>query len=202
MTRQAAGLPTPPGASRSIGLGGPALNAALRVSLGYFLIEVLRHPDDPRFAGKAIPLRNLIVVGALSALFPALYVWRRPWPLYPWGPDNLYLSIFWLDMAGNSLNLYNRFTYFDTIPHGHGTGALASVLHQAFRLPALRAIGVANLIHALLEAQEYATDVFAGTHNVRGAWDSRNDLLAGALGTVLYLAPALHTARRQQARDR
>ncbi len=166
---------------------GPALNVALRASIGYFLVEVLRHPHDPRFAGKAIPVRNLVVVGGLSLLFPALYAWRRPWPRYPWWYDDLYLSIFWLDMAGNSLNLYNRFTYFDVIPHLHGTGALTAVLRGAFGLSPGRAIGVATLIHGLLEAQEYATDVVSGTHNVRGAWDTRNDMVAGLLGALLYV---------------
>ena len=177
--------------TRRMPLAGLALNAALRVGITYFLVEVLRHPDDPRFAGKAIPLRNLLVVGSLSLLFPALHLWRRPWPRYPAWQDDLYLSIFWLDMAGNSFNLYNRWTYFDAIPHFHGTGALSAVLHGAFGLSAPRAIAGANLIHGLLEAQEYATDVFGGTHNVRGAWDTRNDVLAGLLGSVLYVAPAL-----------
>ena len=56
------------------------------------------------------------------------------------------------------------------------------------------AIGAANGIHLLLEAQEYATDIFCGTHNVRGAWDSAGDLGAGLLGTVLYARAA--TPRR------
>ena len=37
------------------------VNAALRLSIIYFLAEVMAKPDDPRFAGKAIPVRNLIV---------------------------------------------------------------------------------------------------------------------------------------------
>ena len=172
-------------------LSGVALNVAMRVSIGYFLLETLRHPDDPRFAGKAIPVRNLVVVGGLSLLMPALYLWRRqrkkPYPVWT---DNLYLSIFWLDMAGNSFNLYNRYLHFDLIPHAHGTGAIAVVFQRVFDLSPTAAFGAANGLHALLEAQEYATDVFFGTHNVRGWWDSAGDVAAGLLGSALYLGTA------------
>src|ERR687898_2171642 len=96
---------------------GLAANVLLRLSVVYFLAEVLLHPDDPRFAGKAIPIRNLIIVSGLSLLFPALHVVGRRWKAYPVWFDDLYLSIFWLDMAGNSFDLYNRFSAFDLIPH-------------------------------------------------------------------------------------
>lgn len=179
-------------------LAGVTLNAALRVSIGYFLLETLRHPDDPRFAGKAIPMRNLLVVGGLSLLIPVLHLWRRRGKQrYPVWSDDLYLSIFWLDMAGNSFNLYNRYLHFDLIPHAHGTGAVAVVVREVFGLSPTGAFGAANGIHALLEAQEYATDVFFGTRNVRGWWDSTGDLAAGLLGSALYLRAATMAKGRQ-----
>ena len=101
-------------------------------------------------------------------LFPLLHVVRRRWRSYPWGADSLYLSIFWLDMAGNSLDLYDRHYYFDLIPHFHGSGALAVGLKTALNLPTLSAVGLANMVHVALEGQEYYTDVVFGTHNVRG----------------------------------
>jgi hypothetical protein len=146
----------------------------------------MRHPDDPRFAGKAIPIRNLVIVSALSLLFPGLHFIGKRWRSYPYWPDNLYLSIFWLDMAGNSFNLYDRYYYFDLIPHFHGTGAAAVALKSALRLPTLSAVGLANMLHVGLEGQEYYTDVLFSTHNVRGLSDSINDLLAGLSGTICY----------------
>lgn len=171
---------------------GLLLNLAIRISVLYFLGEVLLFPDDPRFAGKAIPIRNLIIVISLSLVFPALHFLKRRWNgstrHYPFWLDNLYLSIFWLDMAGNSFNLYDTHFYFDLIPHFHGTGAISAVLAGAFGLPFLSAIGLGNIIHMLLEAQEYYTDVFFNTHNVRGVFDVVNDLVFGILGTIIYTA--------------
>ncbi len=166
-----------------LGLG---LGVALRLSILYFLAEVLLHPDDPRFAGKAIPIRNLVVVLTFSALVPVLFlVMPQRWRRYPAWLDDLYLSIFWLDMAGNSFDLYDRYSLFDLIPHFHGTGALAVTL-RGVGLSHLGAFGTANLIHMVLEAQEYYTDVFFGTHNVRGVSDTINDVLAGVGGTAVY----------------
>lgn len=161
-------------------------NILIRASIIYFLGEVLFFPDDPRFAGKAIPVRNLIIVISLSLLFPLLYFWKKKSPKYPFWLDNLYLSIFWLDMFGNSFNLYDSYFYFDLIPHFHGTGAIAAVLMGALGFSFWAAAGAANIIHLLLEAQEYYTDVFLGTHNVRGTSDVVNDLTVGVMGSMLY----------------
>jgi hypothetical protein len=181
-------------------VGGLALNVALRLHLLYFLAEVLRRPEDPRFAGKAIPVRNALVVGGASLVFPALHLLRRPrgrWRRYPFWLDSLYLSIFWLDMAGNSLDLYDRYYYFDLLPHAHGTGAATVVAQAVLGLPALSAVGVATVLHLLLEAQEYYTDVLFGTRNVRGVSDTVNDLLAGLAGTALYSAAYARLAARR-----
>src|SRR5438270_10106310 len=166
---------------------GAALDLALRLHLGYFLAEVLTHPRDPRFAGKAIPVRNLLIVGGLSLLFPALHLVRRRWRRYPFWTDAVWLSLFWLDMAGNSLDLYDRHRHFDLLPHFHGTGAAAIAMRRGFVLSRRRAFWFTNALHALLEAQELATDVLFGTHNVRGWWDTAGDLTAGLLGSGSYL---------------
>lgn len=165
---------------------GLIFNILFRASIFYFLGEVLLFPDDPRFAGKAIPIRNFIIVIILSLLFPVLYFWKKKWQHYPLWFDNLYLSIFWLDMAGNSFNLYGSFFYFDLIPHFHSTAALAAVVLGAFGFSFWSGVGFANIIHILLEAQEYYTDVFLKTHNVRGTFDVVNDLVVGVVGTILY----------------
>lgn len=165
---------------------GLIFNILIRLSIFYFLGEVLLFPDDPRFAGKAIPIRNFIIVITLSLLIPFFHFIKNRWKHYPFWWDNLYLSIFWLDMAGNSFNLYDSYFYFDLIPHFHSTAALAAVVLGAFGFSFWSGVGFANIVHMLLEAQEYYTDVFLKTHNVRGTFDVVNDLVVGALGTLLY----------------
>ena len=113
---------------------------------------MLRNPDDPHFKGKAIPIRNLVIVGGLSLLFPLLHVLRRRWSRYPVWSDDVWLSLFWLDMAGNSFDLYDRYTHFDLIPPFHGTGASVIALRDAFDLSRSAAFLVANVLHAALEA--------------------------------------------------
>jgi hypothetical protein len=164
---------------------GALLNSFLRATIAYFLVETMVKPTDPRFVGKAISLRNLIIVGGLSLLFPMLRLSGR-WRRYPFALDNLYLSIFWLDMAGNSFNLYDTHYYFDLIPHFYGSGTAVIVFKRLLHLPTLSAVGLTNMLHILLEAQEYYTDVLFGTHNVRGVSDHVNDLLAGLAGTTVY----------------
>ena len=126
-------------------------------------------------------------------MFPALHLLRRPRGRrgrgrYPVRLDALYLSLFWLDMAGYSLDLYDRYSHFDLLPHAHGTGAATVVAQAVLGLPALSAVGVATVLHLLLEAREYSTDVLFGTRTVRGVSDTVNDLLAGLAGTGLYSA--------------
>ena len=160
-------------------------NVLLRAGMLSILAEALLRPQDPRYAGKAIGTRGLVLVAG-SMLVPVLQVTSRRGERYPLGTDSLYLSIFALDLAGNYLDLYDRYRHFDLIPHFHGTGAASVVLASLLRRPALAGIGLAQLVHVGLEAQEYYSDVFFGLRNVRGTWDTINDLLAGAAGSVVY----------------
>lgn len=165
---------------------GVLVNAVLRGSIVAVLAEALLRRDDHRFAGKAIGTRGLVMV-PLSLLVPVVHAarGRRRYPIWT---DNLYLSIFALDLLGNHFDLYDRYRYFDAVPHAHGTGAATVVLAELLDLPPLSAVGLAQLAHIGLEAQEYYSDVWFGLHNVRGTWDTVNDLLAGALGSAAYAA--------------
>jgi hypothetical protein len=164
---------------------GFVCNVLLRGSILAILAEALLRPDDPRFAGKAIGTRGLVIV-PLSMLLPIAQLVRRRRRAYPVWTDDLWLSIFALDLAGNHFNWYDRYRYFDAIPHAHGTGAATVVLAELLALPPLSAVGLAQLAHIGLEAQEYYSDVWFGLRNVRGTWDTVNDLLAGAAGSAAY----------------
>lgn len=179
-------------ARRMVGVG---VNLALRAIIVGVVLDALLNPDDGRYAGKGIGTRGLVLVAA-SLLVPALQRTTRRGERYPLVTDNLYLSIFALDMAGNYLDLYNRFVLFDLIPHFHGTGAASLVLASLLRRPLLAGIGLAQILHIGLEAQEYYSDVLFDLHNVRGTWDTVNDLLAGAAGSLTYAGIVAAVRRR------
>ncbi len=167
---------------------GWLLNLTLRAWIIGIIAEALRHPDDPRYRGKAIGTRGSVMIPA-SLLFPvAQLLPGRRRRRYPLGTDSLYLSLFALDLAGNHFDLYDRYTYFDAIPHAHGTGAFTVAAAELLDLPAWSAVGVAQVCHILLEAQEYYSDVLFDLRNVRGTWDTVNDLLAGVVGSIAYAA--------------
>jgi hypothetical protein len=172
---------------------GVLVNALLRGTLLGVLGEALLRPDDPRYAGKAIGTRGLVII-PLSLVVPVAHA-ARGRDRYPVWTDNLYLSIFVLDLLGNHFDLYDRYRYFDAIPHAHGTGAATVAIAELLDLPPLSAVGLAQLAHIGLEAQEYYSDALFGLRNVRGTWDTVNDLLAGAAGSAIYAA-LLARARR------
>ena len=177
-------------------LVGALANVVLRAGIVGVLAEALARPDDPRYRGKAIGTRGTVMI-PLSLVVPLAHLARRgDGRRFPVWTDNLWLSIFALDLAGNHFDWYDRYRHFDAIPHAHGTGAATIVVAELLDLPPLSAVGLAQLGHILLEAQEYYSDVWFGLRNVRGTWDTVNDLLAGAAGSAAYAA-ALAFARRR-----
>ena len=179
------------------------VNLALRGAIVAMTAAVLRAaPDDHRFAGKGIGPRVLMVGLPATLAVPAIWAARGARRgAYPVGVDALYLSTYALDLAGNVFDLYDRHRHFDLIPHAHGAGAMTVAAAWAFDLPPLRAVGVAQVGHILLEVQEYGSDVVFGTHNVRGTWDTVGDLTAGIIGSVAYAALFGSRLRRRAISD-
>jgi hypothetical protein len=187
-------------------ISGFIVNAALRLSILYFTVEAYLNAHDQRFEGKNLGMRNLVVLLGFSMLFPALQLIWKKWECYPVWFDNIYLSIFWIDMFGNSLNLFESYQDFDLLPHFYGPGALAVVLAGPFGVSVGLAWALTMGLHAALEAQEWLGDVMFHTHNVRGWWDTAHDLGAGLAGATLYLwafkkwqSPAKHPPERDEA---
>ncbi len=165
---------------------GLAVNLLLRALLAAFVVEARRRPRDPRFAGKGIGVRGAFVITPLTLLVPAVHLARRDGTPYPVWTDNLHLSIYALDLAGNVFDLYDRYFYFDLLPHAHGTGAATVTAGWLLGTGPLGAIGAAQVSHVLLEAQEFYSDRLFGYRNVRGTFDVVNDLLAGVVGSLAY----------------
>ena len=180
------------------------VNIVSRLLIVLFTIDALVNAGDDRFAGKALGPRNVGIMLGFSMLFPLVYLVAKRWRSYPWWYDNLYLSIFWLDMAGNSLNLYNTVEWWDHVPHFHGPGALAVVMMGAFGMRAIAAAGLTTILHTALETQEYYGDVFLHTHNVRGVADTVNDELYALLGVIVYVfifTRSMYLRRRRAPRQ-
>lgn len=168
---------------RAVAIG---LNVTLRVLMAVFAAEAIIWSDDPRFEGKGIGIRNAIVIGTYTLVLPAIHWLRRPWSAYPWWTDALWLSVPFLDMVGNSLDLYDTYRYFDLLPHTHGPGAATVVLMELARLPFIASVGIVQVAHILLEGQEYYTDVLLGTQNIDSIADPVNDMLVGVIGSLVY----------------
>jgi hypothetical protein len=168
---------------------GALINVLLRAGILVMSIDALVNAGDERFSGKALGPRDVIISLGFAMVFPLIWrlrYQREEWSAYPWWYDDLYLSIFFVDMLGNSLNLYNAWEHWDHIPHFHGPGALALVIAGAFGEPIISAIGIATLLHVILEIQEFYGDLILHTHNVRDTQDTINDMLFGVLGVIVY----------------
>ena len=182
---------------------GALINIILRIAILAMTIDALINGADDRYSGKSLGPRDVLISFGFAMVFPLFWKLRyqkKEWSAYPWWYDDLYLSIFFVDMLGNSLNLYNTWEHWDHIPHFHGPGALALVIAGAFGEPIVSAIGIATLLHVILEIQEFYGDVFLHTHNVRDTQDSMNDLLSGVLGVIVYGAIWYRAAWLQRKR--
>ena len=127
---------------------GALINVLLRAGIVLMSVDAIVNGSDQRFAGKSLGPRDVIISFGFAMVFPLFWKLRyrkREWSEYPWWYDDLYLSIFFVDMLGNSLNLYNLWLEWDHIPHSHGPGALAVVLAGAFGFPILTGVGLATV---------------------------------------------------------
>jgi hypothetical protein len=77
------------------------------------------------------------------------------------------------------------YKHFDLIPHAHGTVAATVVSAWVLGVPMLSAVGVATVVHLLLDIQEYTSDVVLSYRKVRGTCEVIGDLSGGLVGTAL-----------------
>ena len=163
-----------------------ALNIALRVAIIGFAIEAALAGADPRFDNKGIAVRNLVFAGvAVTLAVPLLHLVRgRRRARYPVVADTMILSILALDMAANSLNLYALPWRFDLIPHTLSPLAGVLVLADLGAGRVTRTLAVLGAA-VLFELQEVAGDLYFGTSNVGGPWDTAGDLAGAVTGAVL-----------------
>ena len=181
------------------------MNAVLRLGILAMTVDTLVHASDERFAGKGLQARDVLISFGFAMVFPLFWKLRyarRQWHRYPWWFDDLYLSIYALDMLGNELGLYDT-SWWSNIPHGYGPGALAIVLTGAFGLTLLEALGLSTIFHTWLQIEEMYGDILGGTHNFRDQQYEWNQMLYGLLGTfaagaIWYFAGDLRRKRAKK----
>jgi hypothetical protein len=161
-------------------------------------------PDLPQFDGKAFGAR-LVFYPLLMLVVPACWLLatrrRDPRPPAPWGAFTLLMLPFLIDVTGNTLDLYDRVTWWDDANHFvnwcllcTGIGLLVGTAVRPRWALALLVAGVGALLAILWELGEYLTFIRGGTELDTAYQDTLGDLVLGTAGAVL--AGAIVSLRR------
>jgi hypothetical protein len=168
---------------------GALVDVLLRIAIVAMSVDAIVNASDQRFAGKALAPRDVLISLGFAMVFPLFWRLRyqkRAWHEYPWWFDALYLSLFAFDMAGNSLGLYNAYPgLFNDVTHTYGNGALMIVLAGAFGFTTIEAMGLATMLHLVLQVEEYYGDVFLHTHNIVGMEGEYQQFVGGLIGVTV-----------------
>lgn len=170
------------------------LDIGLKVTLVGLLLLAVLMPDLPQFAGKAMggraltyPLATLIVPAAWWIGF------RRH--RYPYLIDILVVLPFFVDTAGNALDLYDTIEWWDDANHFVNWGILTAAAAAALAylpLGRLNRLGLAFGFGAVTaigwELAEYVTFVRDSPELATAYTDTLGDLALGGLGALVAAA--------------
>ena len=167
--------------------------AAKVLLIGLLLFAVLR-PELPQFEGKAMGVR-LLTFGLPVLLVPLWWLARggaSRGRRYPHHVDLCVVLPFLMDTAGNTLNLYDRVTWFDDAMH-FATWipwvlAFGLVLHYAPPLPRWAhfglVLGFGAVTHVIWELGEYVTFIRDSPELATAYTDTLGDLLLSLTGSL------------------
>lgn len=171
-----------------------AIDIGIKVALVALLGLALLLPDLPQFAGKAMEGR-VLTYGLAMLLVPAIWFLRFRRHPYPVAIDILITLPFFIDVAGNALDLYDTIEWWDDANHFVNwalmTGGVALAL--AF-LPLGRlnrfgiALGYAALSAVAWELIEYVTFIKDSPELVTAYTDTLLDEILGTSGGGLAAA--------------
>lgn len=182
-----------------------AIDLGIKVALVALLGLALLFPDLPQFAGKAMEGR-VLTYGLAMLLVPAIWFLRFRRHPYPVAIDILITLPFFIDVAGNALDLYDTVPWWDDANHFVNwalmTGGVALAL--AF-LPLGRlnrcglALGYAALSAVAWELIEYVTFIKDSPELATAYTDTLLDEILGTSGggvaaaLVAWLVPPRST---------
>lgn len=156
----------------------------------------------PQFAGKGFAAR-LVAYPLLMLLVPALWVLFRALrgraapsvvsPTLPWSGFALIMAPFFIDVTGNSLDLYDAVVWWDDANHlvnwfllcaGLGVLSLRARVSPPWAL-GLVVTGAGAVLAVLWELGEWYTFIRHGTELATAYGDTLGDQALGTLGAAL-----------------
>jgi hypothetical protein len=166
-----------------------AVDLAVKVATVALLAWAVASPDVPQFQGKAFVGRAVAYPIALAIVPLAWWFFGRQRIPYPVLPDILFGLPFLIDVAGNSLNLYDTIDWWDDANHlvnwALHTSAIGLLLRYGSWGTATRvalAFGYAAVTAVLWEFAEYVTFVPGSAEAATAYSDTLGDLALGMAG--------------------
>ena len=165
-------------------------------TVGQLGVAVLFDAVLPQFHGKGFAGR-LAAYPALMLAVPAVWAWRRrktngATPL-PWDGIALVMAPFLVDVTGNTLDLYDRVSWWDDANHfvnwlllctGIGLLLLRSRIRPTWALGVTTA-GIGAVLAIAWELAEYVTFIRFGTELDTAYRDTLGDEALGTLGGMV-----------------
>lgn len=170
------------------------VDVALKVALVALLLLAVLAPDLPQFAGKAMAGRALTYPLATVVVPVIWWIWLRQYP-YPFLVDILVVLPFFIDIAGNALDLYDSIEWWDDLNHLVNWAILTAGACVALSyLPLGRlnrfalGVGFGAFTAIIWELAEYVTFIRDSPELATAYTDTLGDLALGTLGAVIASA--------------
>lgn len=187
-----------------------AVDIGLKVGLVALLMLAVLYPDLPQFTGKAMGGR-VLTYGIAQLVIPAIWFIRFRRHPYPFVIDILITLPFFIDVAGNALDLYDTIEWWDDANHFVNWALLTGGVSLALAyLPLGRlnrfglALGFAALIAVYWELAEYVTFLKDSPELATAYTDTLFDEILGTSGgavaaaIVAWFVPSRSSEQRRQ----
>ena len=181
---------------------GLALKSALVVLLAYGAFS-----GAQQFEGKAFGWR-LATYPWCGLVIPIAWRIRGRRPPYPHLADLLLVAPFFIDVAGNALDLYDTIWWWDDANHFVNwallTGSVAVLLNRTLLNKLTRValtVGYGGVLAILWELAEYIAFIRFSPELETAYTDTLGDMTLGLAGSVVAAIAAVSFARSPQPQD-
>jgi hypothetical protein len=178
------------------------LDVAAKLATTLLLAAAVLFPDLPQFEGKAFGARA-IAYPLATLLIPAVWWLRKPRPAFPALADLLWTLPFFIDTAGNALDLYDSVGWWDDANHFFNwmllAGSFGALVYRRIESPwvlAALCVGFGATTAIVWELLEYVTFIRNSPELATAYEDTLGDLGLGLSGSTVTAAIALGLAWR------